>query len=150
MLEDLAVRRLGDLGLVADLLRMREELVAADMVEMEMRVDDDADILRFQAEQLQRAGDGLLGRLLRLLEGQHPHHMVVVVAGIDQEPALRMLDQDGIDGKADLPARAAIPVDVEAVENEGAVVEQVDLGVRHDRTSLAKLSGLGHQRAPRT
>ena len=51
MLEDLAIRRLGDLGLVADLLGVREELVAADMVEMEMRVDDHADILRFQAEQ---------------------------------------------------------------------------------------------------
>ena len=60
MLEDLAIRRLGDLVLVADLLGMREELVAADMVEVEMRVDDDADILRLQAEQLQRAGDGLL------------------------------------------------------------------------------------------
>ena len=136
MLEDLAIRRLGDLVLVADLLRVREELVAADMVEVEMRVDDDADILRLQAEQLQRAGDGLLGRLLRLLEGQHLHDVVVVVAGIDQEPALRVLDQDGIDGKADLAARAAIPEDVEAVENERAAVEQVDLGVRHDRTPL--------------
>ena len=35
-------------------------LVAADMVEMEMRVDDHADVLRLEAEQLQRAGNGLL------------------------------------------------------------------------------------------
>ena len=67
-------------------------------------------------------------------KGSTLHDVVVVVAGIDQEAALRVLDQDRIDGKADLAAGAAVPVDVIAVEDERAAVEQVDLGVSHDRT----------------
>jgi hypothetical protein len=83
---------------------MGEELVAAAMVKVEVRVHHQADILWPQPEQLQRAGDGLVGRLDRLFEGQHLHHMRMVEARIDQDPLLRRLHQDGIDGEADLPA----------------------------------------------
>ncbi len=75
------------------------------MVEMEMRVEDDVDVLRLQPEQLQRAGDGLvLASGCGFSKGSTFMHMVVVVAGVDQEAALVVLDQDRVDGKADFAA----------------------------------------------
>ena len=40
------------------------------MVEVEVRVDDDVDVLRLKPEKCQRAGNGLVLFLDRLLEGQ--------------------------------------------------------------------------------
>ena len=58
--------------------------------------------------------------------------VVVVVAGVDHEAALVVLDQDRIDRKADLAAGSLVPPDVEPVEHERAVIGfDRQRGVRH-------------------
>ena len=102
------------------------------MVEVEMRVHDNADVLRREPEKLKGAGYGLLGRLRGLLKRQDLHDMVVVVARVDEEPALCVLDEDRVDREANFTARPLVPEDMITVEDERAAVEQEDLGLRHD------------------
>ncbi len=102
------------------------------MVKVEMRIHDDADVLRLQPKKLEGARNGLLGRLHRLLEGQDLHDVVVVVARVDEEATLGVLDQDRVHREANVAAWPPVPEDVITVEDEGAAVEQEDFGLRHD------------------
>ncbi len=75
----------------------------------------------------------------RLFEGQHAHDMVEIIAGVEHVAAIGMLDQHRIAGKAHLAARTAIPEGVEAVDDQRAAVEQIDLCVRHCSTLPCRL-----------
>src|SRR5438128_1776356 len=76
-----------ELERVADRAGVLQVLVAAAMIEVIVRVDDEVDVLRLVARLRQRARQGLLLCLDRLLEWQHLHDVGEVVAGVEQELA---------------------------------------------------------------
>ena len=101
------------------------------MVEVVVRVDDVVDVLRAFADQGQRTRDRLFGRLHGLLEGQHLHDVVIVVAGVEEVEAVLVLDQDRVGGEAHLAARTPVPEGLEAIDHQTAAVQQVDFRFAH-------------------
>ena len=133
MLEGLAIAARLQLLRMADGAGFVQVLVPAAMIEVVVRVDDVVDVAGLQPELGELAGNGLRLILDRLLEGQHAHHMVEVVAGVEHVAAVLMLDQHGIAGKADLAARPAVPEGVVAVDDQRSPIEQIDFRVGHLR-----------------
>src|SRR6476646_8154629 len=109
MLEGLAVAARLQFPGMADGAGLVQMLVPAAMIEVVVRIDDVVDVAGLEAELGELAGNGLRRILDRLLEGQYAHHMIEVVAGVEHVAAVFMLDQNRIAGKADLPARPAVP-----------------------------------------
>ncbi len=89
--------------------RRVEMLVAAAVIEMVVGVDDIVDVIGREAEICQLSREGLQGILDRLLEGQHPHHMVEIVAGVEEVAPVGVFDQHAVARKAQLARRSAVP-----------------------------------------
>ena len=130
-LEGLGRGALGELQRMADGAGLAQMAVPAAMVEVVVRVDDEIDILRPVAGEGEGAEKRLFLRLQRLLEGQHGIHVVAVEAGVEEIEPVGMVDQHAVDGKAHLARRSPVPVDVEAVDDQGAAVEDEDPGLFH-------------------
>ncbi len=79
-LERLGRARLAQLVAVQVGGRVEQVLVAAAVVEVQMRVDQRVDVLGLEAALGELRGDRLLGRLLGQLERQHVVDQVEVVA----------------------------------------------------------------------
>src|SRR5260370_9249143 len=136
MLERLAVAASLQLLRVAERARLAKMLVAAAVIEVIVGVDDVVDVAGFQAQVGKLSGDGLRGVLDRFLEGQYPHDMVEIVAGVENIAAVGMLDEHAVAGKPDLTGRAAVPEGVKAVDHQRAAVEQMNLRVGHESELL--------------
>src|SRR5579859_4175616 len=65
MLERLWHLRVAQFLLAHQVRGVREVLVAADVIEVEVRVHHEVDLLRVEPARLQLGGDGLVSRLLR-------------------------------------------------------------------------------------
>src|SRR5580704_3446016 len=135
MFERLAVSAGLQLLRVAERARPPKMLVAAAMIEVIVRVDDVVDVAGFQAQLGQLAGDGLRCVLYRFLEGQYPHDMVEIVAGVEDIAAVGVLDEHAVAGKPDFTGRAAVPEGVKAVDHQRPAVEQMNLCVGHVENS---------------
>ena len=122
---------LGEFERVADRAGLAQMAVPAAMVEVVVRVDDVVDVLRPVAGERERADEGLLLGLQRLLEGQHRVHMVAVEAGVEEIEPVGMVDQHAVDGEAHLTRRPPVPVNVEAVDHQRAAVENEDPRLFH-------------------
>ena len=92
-LEGLAVVAGLELAPMRDGRRVGAVLVAADVVEMVVRVDGMGYVLGRETDYRQLCRDGLARLLKWLLEGEDLVDVVQVVAGIEEEPALRMVDE---------------------------------------------------------
>src|ERR1700683_3388007 len=114
-------------------------LVAAAMIEMIMGVDDIVDVGGFEAELGKLPRNALRGVLDRLLEGQYPHHVVEVVAGVEDIAAVGVLDEHAVAGKLDFTAGTAVPEGVIAVDHQRAAVEQMNLCVAHKPLTSTRL-----------
>src|ERR1700736_4584428 len=101
---------------MAERARLPEMLVAAAMIEMIVGVDDVVDVAGFQAQLGQLPGDGLRSVLDRLLERQHAHDVVEIVAGVENIAAVRMLDEHAVTGEPELAGGAAVPKGMETVD----------------------------------
>src|ERR1700693_817391 len=132
MLERLTIAAGLQLLGMADRARALKVLVAAAMIEMIVGVDDVVDIAGFQPQLGKLSGDGLRGVLDRLLEAQHPHHVVEIVARVENITAVGMVDEHAVAGKPDLAAGATVPESVIAVDHQRPAVEQMNLRVGHE------------------
>ena len=74
--------------------------VAADVVDVQVRVDERRDVGDGEAAGGELRRDRLLGRLLRQLEGQHAIHVIQVDARVEEEQPLVVLDQHAVDRDA--------------------------------------------------
>jgi hypothetical protein len=104
--------------------RVGEQLVPADVIEVQVGVDDPRDVLGLVAGLLELRRDGLLVRLLGQLEGQHGLDVLEVIAGVEQEEPVVVLDQHAVDGEPNRVAGPDVPRDVRLVDDERAVVQQ--------------------------
>jgi hypothetical protein len=106
-------------------------LVPAAVIEMVVGVNDEIDVAWLQSDLCQGSRNRLLLRLRRLLEGQHAHDVVIVIARVVEITAVLVLNQNGIAREAKLAARTSIPECMETVDHQRAAIEQIDLGIRH-------------------
>jgi hypothetical protein len=83
-LERLVIARLGELVLVHDIRDAREVLVAADVVEVEVGIDERRHVGRREAGELELRGDCLLRGLLGELEWEHGVRVLEVEAGVEE------------------------------------------------------------------
>ena len=127
-LERLVVPRLRQLLLVQHVpdARAREELVAADVVDVQVRVDDRRHVAELEPALASCAGIVCSVGLLGQLEREHAVHVVEVDAGVDQEQPVVVLDQDAVDGDPRLRA-GHVPHQLRVLDHDRAAVEEPDL-----------------------
>jgi hypothetical protein len=125
VLERLVVPRLHELLLVDD-VPDGEVLVAADVVEVQVRVDERRHVGDRKARELELAGDRLLGRLLGKLEREHRVRVLQVEARVEEEEPVVVLDQHGVRRDPHLRPRH-VPHQLRVLDHERAVVEKPDL-----------------------
>jgi hypothetical protein len=99
-----SLERLGRAGLTQFVdvqvgRRPCQVLVAPAVVEVQVRVDDRVDVLGLIAAPCKLNGNRLLGRLLGQLEREHGVDQVQVVARVEHEQPVRVLDQHAVDGE---------------------------------------------------
>ena len=125
-LERLVVARLGELLLVHDIRDAREVLVAADVVEVEVGVDERRHVGRREAGELELRGDRLLRGLLGELEREHGVRVLEVEAGVEEEEPVVVLDEHAVRRDPHLRPRH-VPHELRVLDDDRAVVEQPDL-----------------------
>ncbi len=81
-------------------------LVAADVVEVEMGVDERRHVGRREAGQLELRRNRLLGGLLGQLERQHGVRVLEVEAGVEEKQPVLVLDQHAVGRDPHLRLRA--------------------------------------------
>src|ERR1700722_11838076 len=111
-------------------------LVAAAMIEMVVGVDDIVDVAGVESKIRQLPREGLRGILDRFLEGQHPHHMIEIIAGVEQVAPVCVFDQYAITRKAHLASGSAVPESMKPVDDQRPAVEQMNLRVCHESELL--------------
>ena len=104
-LEQGRLLRLGVLGLVQVDQRLGEELVAAGVVDVQVRAEHVSDVGGLEPQLGQLRGQRLLGRLPGLVAGDVGLHVEQVEAGVVDEEAVFVVDEHRVHREADVAAR---------------------------------------------
>ena len=126
-LERLVVARLRELLLVDDVRAAREVLVAADVVEVEVRVDERRHVGRLEAASGElRRGSSARASARGARTGARAFVCSRSKPGVEEEEAVVVLDEDGVRGDPHLRPRD-VPHELRVLDDDRAVVEQPDL-----------------------
>src|ERR1700722_11823156 len=106
------------------------------MIQIVVRAEHGIDLTGFQAQLRELPGQRLRLLLDRLLERQHAHHVVEIVASVEHIATVGVLYEHAVAGKPKLATGAAIPKSVKAIDHERPTVEQMNLGVGHEANPL--------------
>src|SRR2546425_236334 len=98
-----------ELALVHDDGCIGQMLVTADVVEVEMGVDERLHVARLVAAESELSRDRLFGRLLRQLERQDRVGVFQIEARVEQKQVVVVLDQESVGGDPHRQATADVP-----------------------------------------
>ena len=104
----------------------REVIVLAGMVDMQMRVDDVADIAGFQA----MPGELVLDHVVMGLKTPHPqafHDRVVAISGVDHDGMASAQNQEAVDRHPRNPPAMVSEHQKTVLELDVTIIEQMDL-----------------------
>ena len=104
--------------------RCGEVLIGAAMVEVQMRIDQDADVPRRIPALRELRRDRLICRLLGQFERQNGVDEIEVISAVEHEQPVWVLDQDAVDGEPHRRSAPDVPGDVRLIDDERAAVEQ--------------------------
>ena len=101
-------------------------LVAADVVEVEVRVDEGGHVRDRKTGELELSWNRLLCTLLGELERQHSVRVLEIEASVEEKEPVVVLDEHCVGGDPHLGARD-VPHQLRVLDDDRAVVEQPDL-----------------------
>ena len=89
-----------------------------------------------EAAERELRDDALRLALQRLLLGKRAAHVLEVVAGVEQEEPVVVLDEHRVDGEAQAHAAVDVPQELRPVDHHRAAVEEED---SHSKSTLTFL-----------
>jgi hypothetical protein len=101
-------------------------LVPADVIEVEVRVDERGHVRDRESGELELRRNRLLGALLGELERQHGVRVREVESGVEEKEPVLVLDEHCVGGDPHLGTRD-VPHQLRVLDDDRAIVEQPDL-----------------------